>query len=63
MLSPMHILVIIGVLVLLFAPSKLPKLGRGMRDGLNNFKKGLKGEEDIDITHTVKRIEEDDDKT
>ncbi len=61
MLSPTHILLIVGVLVLLFAPSKLPNLGRGMREGLNNFKKGLKGEEDIDITHTVKRIEEDKD--
>lgn len=61
MLSPMHLLLIVAVLVLLFAPSKIPKLGRGIRESIDGFKKGLKGEEDIDITDTVKRI--DDDKT
>lgn len=55
----MHLLVIVGVLVLLFAPGKLPKLGRGIRDSIDGFKKGLKGEEDIDITHTVKRLDDD----
>ena len=62
MLSPTHILLIVVVLVVLFAPNKLTGLGRGIRSGLINFKKSLKGEEDIDITHTVKRIEEDKDK-
>ena len=56
------LLVPMVVLVVLFAPQKLAGLGRGIRSGLDNFKKGLKGEEDIDITHTVKRIEEDTEK-
>ncbi len=59
MLSPIHLLLIVGVLVLLFAPGKLPKLGRGIRSGIDGFKKGLKGEEDIDVTDSIKRLDDD----
>lgn len=56
-----HILLIILVLVLVFGPTKLPALGRGIAEGFRGFKKSLKGEEDIDITASVRRIEDDDD--
>ncbi len=39
--------VIIGAAVLLFfGASKLPKLGKGLGEGIRNFKKGIKGELD-----------------
>jgi len=37
--------VLIGLaIVLFFGASKLPKLGKGLGEGIRNFKKGLKGE-------------------
>ncbi len=36
--------IIIGLaIVLLFGATKLPKLGKGLGEGILNFKKGLKG--------------------
>ena len=63
MISLTHILLIVLVLVVLFGPNKLPEIGRSIGKGTKNFKKALKGEEDIDITHTVKRIEDDNDES
>ena len=41
--------VIIGAAILLFfGAAKLPKLGKGLGEGIRNFKKGIKGELDED---------------
>jgi len=37
-----ELLVIFLILVLIFGANKLPQLGRGMGEGIRNFKKGLK---------------------
>jgi sec-independent protein translocase protein TatA len=39
-------LVIILVVALLFGGSKLPKLGKGLGEGIRNFKKGITGDLD-----------------
>ncbi|MFO8073852.1 MAG: twin-arginine translocase TatA/TatE family subunit [Polyangia bacterium] len=37
--------IIIGLaIVIFFGASKLPKLGKGLGEGIRNFKSGLKGE-------------------
>ena len=37
--------VIIGLaIVIFFGAAKLPKLGKGLGEGIRNFKKGIKGE-------------------
>ena len=38
------VLILVAVLVL-FGGSKLPKLGKGLGEGIRNFKNGLKGED------------------
>jgi sec-independent protein translocase protein TatA len=46
-LTPMELIIIVGVIVLLFGSSKIPQLMRGVGSGINEFKKGLKeGSED-----------------
>jgi sec-independent protein translocase protein TatA len=42
LLQPSHLLLIAIVAVLVFGPSKLPELGKGLGNGIKNFKKGLK---------------------
>ncbi len=43
-----ELLVIFLILVVLFGASKIPQLGRGLGEGIKNFKKGLKGDDDQD---------------
>ena len=62
MLSLTHLLLLSVVLLLIFGPNKIPQLGRGLGEGFKNFKKGLRGESDIDVTHSVKRIDDDESK-
>ena len=58
MLSLTHLLLLALVLVVIFGPTKLPALGRSLGDGARNFKKALHGEEDIDVTDSVKRLDD-----
>ena len=55
-----HILILILIIIVIGGASRLPRVGRGIGEGVRNFKKGLKGEGDIDITDSAKRIENDD---
>ena len=45
--SPLHILLIVGIALLLFGPSKFAALGKGVGEGIRNFKSAIKeGEND-----------------
>ena len=43
--QPLHILLIIGIAVLLFGPSKFADLGKGLGEGIRNFKSSMKDPE------------------
>ena len=43
--QPMHLLVIFFIALLVFGPRKLPELGKGLGEGIRNFKTSLKGDE------------------
>lgn len=40
-----ELLVIFLILLVIFGASKLPQLGRGLGEGIRNFKKGIKDDE------------------
>jgi sec-independent protein translocase protein TatA len=40
-----ELLVIFVILLLLFGASKIPQLGKGLGEGIKNFKKGLRGDD------------------
>ena len=42
LLQPSHLLLIALVAVVFFGPSKIPELGKGIGEGIKNFKKGMK---------------------
>ena len=42
LLQPTHLLLIAFVAILVFGPSKIPELGKGLGEGIKNFKKGMK---------------------
>lgn len=43
-----EIILIFLVILLIFGGKKIPELMRGIGKGINNFKNGVKGEDDID---------------
>ena len=46
LLQPMHLLVILAVFLLLFGGKKLGEVGKGLGEGIRNFKSSLKGEDE-----------------
>lgn len=44
-IGPMELLIIFLIVVVLFGANKIPQLGRGLGQGIRNFRKGLKGGE------------------
>lgn len=46
-----ELLIILAIVLLLFGYSRLPQLGKGLGQGIRNFRRGLKGsDEDRDGT-------------
>jgi sec-independent protein translocase protein TatA len=41
-----ELLIILLIVLVIFGASKLPQLGRGLGEGIRNFRKGLKNEDD-----------------
>jgi sec-independent protein translocase protein TatA len=54
LLQPTHLLLILGAALLLFGPKKLPELGKGLGDGIRNFRDSMKQATDTKSTDTPK---------
>lgn len=44
--QPLHLLLLIGIIVLIFGTSKFSALGKGLGEGIRNFKAAMKEEPD-----------------
>jgi sec-independent protein translocase protein TatA len=42
-LSPLHWLIVIFIIVILFGGKRIPEVMRGMGEGVRNFKEGMRG--------------------
>lgn len=45
-LGPLEIVIILGVILLLFGAGRIADIGKGLGEGIRNFKKGLKDDDD-----------------
>ena len=43
--QPFHLLLIVAIALLLFGPSKFASLGKGLGEGIRNFKAAMKQDE------------------
>lgn len=50
-LQPMHLILIVAIIVIVFGPSKLPELGQSLGKGIREFKRGT--EEITDLKDSV----------
>jgi sec-independent protein translocase protein TatA len=53
--QPLHILLLVGIALLLFGPSKIAGLGKGLGEGIRNFKTAMK-DDDKDKTEPEKKV-------
>lgn len=52
MFQPLHLIVILFIVLLIFGPGKLPALGEGLGKGIKSFKDALKeGQEGPALEH------------
>jgi sec-independent protein translocase protein TatA len=50
--QPMHLIVILALVLIIFGPGKLPELGEGLGKSIREFKKALKeGQDTPSIEH------------
>ncbi|MGE3973874.1 MAG: twin-arginine translocase TatA/TatE family subunit [Bdellovibrionales bacterium] len=49
-LSFTHMVLIVIVVLIFFGPTRLPGLGKSLGEAIRGFKKGIGGEEEIDVT-------------
>jgi sec-independent protein translocase protein TatA len=53
-----ELIVILLIVVMVFGASRLPQIGEGLGKGIQALKRGLKSDDDIDVTRTEKRVGE-----
>jgi sec-independent protein translocase protein TatA len=49
-LGASELLIILGIVVLLFGARRLPEIGSGLGKAIKNFKAGVSGKDEIDVT-------------
>ncbi|MDH5565912.1 MAG: twin-arginine translocase TatA/TatE family subunit [Myxococcales bacterium] len=45
-----ELFIILGILVVLFGARRLPELGAGVGKAIRNFKAGISGKDEVDVT-------------
>lgn len=62
--GPTELVIILLIVVVIFGAAKLPKIGKGLGEGITNFRKAVKKDE-IDVTpeeeETPPEVEDDSD--
>jgi len=43
--QPMHLIIVLGIVLLVFGPKKLPELGKGLGEAIRGFKKAINEED------------------
>lgn len=52
--QPMHLLIILAIVLIIFGPGRLPEIGKGLGQSIRGFKKAISGEDDKPSTDVKK---------
>ena len=55
-----ELLIVLGIVVLLFGARRLPELGSGVGKAIKNFKAGISGDDEIDVTPEKEKVDQGD---
>ena len=47
LLQPMHLILILAIVMIVFGPQKLPEIGRGLGEAIRGFREGLNPEKKL----------------
>ncbi len=53
-----ELMIVLGIVVVLFGARRLPELGSGVGKAIKNFKAGLSGKDEIDVTPQKEEVSE-----
>jgi sec-independent protein translocase protein TatA len=56
--NPLHILLVLVVVLMVFGAKRLPDMGRGIGEGMRSFKQGISGEAPEAPQLTLSAVEE-----
>lgn len=45
-----ELMIVLGIVIVLFGARRLPELGSGVGKAIKNFKAGISGDDEIDVT-------------
>jgi sec-independent protein translocase protein TatA len=51
-----ELLVVLAICVLIFGARRLPEIGSGLGRAIKNFKSGVSGQDEIDVTPDKKKV-------
>jgi sec-independent protein translocase protein TatA len=54
--QPLHLIVILVIVLIVFGPGKLPQLGEGLGKGIQSFKKAMKDGQDAAIDQKEEKV-------
>ena len=54
-----ELLIVAAIVVVLFGARRLPELGAGVGKAIKNFKEGLSGKDEIDVTPTKEDVSDE----
>jgi len=53
-----ELFIILGIVLVIFGARRLPELGSGMGKAIKNFKAGVSGQDEIDVTPEQEKVSE-----
>ncbi len=53
-----ELLIVLGIVLVLFGARRLPELGSGVGKAIRNFKSGISGKDEIDVTPKPEAVAE-----
>ncbi len=59
-LGATELMIILGICVLLFGARRLPEIGSGVGKAIKNFKAGVSGKDEIDVTPKKEELKQSD---
>jgi len=57
-LGPMELAIILAIVVILFGARRLPEIGSGVGKAIKNFKSGVSGDDEIDVSPDADQVSE-----
>ena len=57
-LGPLELGIILAIVVVMFGARRLPEIGSGMGKAISNFKAGMSGKDEIDVTPEKDQVNE-----